>query len=68
MPDQDHLQKKRGRWAWKTASLIMAGGLALLGGLALSIFEHAPNWVPLIGAGLLICFYAAAAVLAVRHA
>jgi hypothetical protein len=68
MPNQDHPQQKNDRWAWRTASLIMAGGLALLGGLALSIFEHAPNWVPLTGATLLICCYAAAAVLAVRHA
>lgn len=68
MPDQDHLQEKRDRWAWKTASFIMAGGLSLLGGLALSIFEHAPNWVPLTGAIFLVCCYAAAAFLAFRHA
>ena len=68
MPSQDHPQEKSDRWAWRTAGLIMAGGSALLGGLALSIFENAPNWVPLTGAMLLVCCYAAAAVLAVRHA
>lgn len=66
MAGQEH--ENEGRWVWRTAGLIMAGGSALLGGLALSIFEHAPSWVPLTGAVLLVCCYAAAAVLAVRHA
>lgn len=65
MAGRDHGNEDR--WVWRTASLIMAGGLALLVGLALSIFEHAPNWVPLTGSALLVCCYAAAAVLAVRH-
>lgn len=57
-----------GRWLWKGISLISAGGIALLGGLALSIFEHAPNWVPLGGAAVLVLCYAAAGFLVFRHA
>lgn len=57
-----------GRWYWKGLSLIAAGGIALLGGLALSIFEDAPNYVPVGGAALLVLCYGAAAVLAFRHA
>lgn len=56
------------RWVVKAISLISAGGAALIGGLILSIFEQAPNWVPLTGAVLLVCCYAAAALLAFRHA
>ena len=48
-----------GRWYWKGISLIVAGGIALLGGLALSVFRHAPNWVPLGGAAILVLSYAA---------
>lgn len=57
-----------GRWYWKGLSLIVAGGIALLGGLVLSIFEDAPNWVPLSGATLLVLCYSAAGFLAFRHA
>lgn len=57
-----------GRWYWKGISLIVAGGIALLGGLALTIFERAPNWVPLGGAAILVLCYAAAGFLVFRHA
>jgi hypothetical protein len=57
-----------GRWFWKGVSLIVAGGIALLGGLALSIFGDAPNYVPLGGAALLVLCYGAAGFLIFRHA
>lgn len=56
------------RWGLKAVCLISAGGAALIGGLILSIFAQAPNWVPLTGAILLVCCYAAAAFLIFRHA
>jgi hypothetical protein len=61
-------QEDDSRWVVKAISLVSAGGAALIGGLILSIFQHAPNWVPLTGAILLVCCYAAAAFLAFRHA
>jgi hypothetical protein len=63
-----HQHKDNARWAWKPVALIAAGGSALLGGLILSIFEQAPNYVPLAGAALLVVCYAAAGFLVFRNA
>jgi hypothetical protein len=57
-----------GRWAWKAAGLVAAGGFALLGGLIASIFEQAPNYVPLAGATVLVLCYGAAGIVVFRNA
>lgn len=54
MGRQDHQPKNGGRWAWRAAGLVAAGGVAVLGGLIASIFERAPNYVPLAGAALMV--------------
>jgi hypothetical protein len=63
-----HQYENDGRWAWKAASLVAAGGIAVLGGLVLSIYEQVPNYVPLAGAALLVICYALAALLVFRNA
>ncbi|MBE7158632.1 MAG: hypothetical protein INR62_09415 [Rhodospirillales bacterium] len=55
------------RWFWRGLSFIAAGGFALLGGLALSVFENAPSWVPSTGAVILVICYSAAGFLVFRH-
>lgn len=63
MDSRHRAGEDNGRWAWKAGGLVVAGGVAGLGGLIAYIFGWAPSYVPLTGAALLVMCYASAAVL-----